>query len=238
MFFSTITFALGLAVGATPPGQQPDPQGTEFNKMLASILSGSMMGPGDGWFAPSELRHDWNWLATKHGLKGKDELRPSQFRGPRALFAALDRDGNGLIRDDDFDWSDAAPFVRQLDHARQWVGRGDRNGDRKLTKEEWDAIFQRAANGKDHLTPDEVRAMFFPPPPPRQMPAPPPGMMPSQRTLLTGLFSGELGSAQPGPKLGAMAPDFTLTTENGKQTVTLSDYRGKKPIVLIFGSFT
>ena len=234
MFLSTMTLAVGLTLVAPP---EP-PKHSEFYKMLAAVLSGSRMGPGDGWFAPSESRHDWNWLAAKHDLKAKEELRPSKFRGPRELFAALDRDGNGLVRDDDFDWSDDSPFVKQLDHMRQWVARGDRNNDRKLTKEEWDAIFQRAAAGKDHLLPEDVRTMFFPPPPSRQPSPPPPGMMPSQRTLLKGLFNGELGSAQPGPELGTMAPDFTLTTENGKKTVTLSDYRGKKPVVLIFGSFT
>lgn len=235
MFLSTMALAAGLTLAAPP---EP-PKYSEFYKMLAAVLSGSMMGPGDGWFAPSELRHDWKWVAEKYSLKPKDELTVSKFRGPRDLFNTLDRDGNGFIRDDDFDWSDNSPFVRQLDHMRQWVGRGDRNNDRKLSKAEWDAIFERATAGKDHLLAEDIRAMFFPPPPSRQpSPPPPPGMMPSQRTLLVGLLNGELGSAQPGPDLGSLAPDFTLTTENGKKTVTLSDYRGKKPVVLIFGSFT
>ncbi len=39
-------------------------------------------------------------------------------------------------------------------------------------------------------------------------------------------------------KVGDTAPDFTLTTQDGKSTVTLSAYRGKKPVVLIFGSLT
>lgn len=33
--------------------------------------------------------------------------------------------------------------------------------------------------------------------------------------------------------LGATAPDFTLPDENG-DTTTLSDYRGKQPVVLVF----
>jgi alkyl hydroperoxide reductase subunit AhpC len=56
--------------------------------------------------------------------------------------------------------------------------------------------------------------------------------------MLRMLLTGELGSFEPGPALGEPAPDFTLTTHDGKQTVTLSDSRGKKPVVLIFGSFT
>ena len=40
------------------------------------------------------------------------------------------------------------------------------------------------------------------------------------------------------PKAGEMAPDFTLFDNTGTQTVTLSDFRGKKPVALVFGSYT
>ncbi len=39
-------------------------------------------------------------------------------------------------------------------------------------------------------------------------------------------------------KAGDMAPDFELKTLDGKQTVKLSSFRGKKPVALIFGSYT
>lgn len=38
---------------------------------------------------------------------------------------------------------------------------------------------------------------------------------------------------------GDIAPDFTLRTVQDKsQRVTLSSYRGSKPVVLVFGSYT
>jgi peroxiredoxin len=40
------------------------------------------------------------------------------------------------------------------------------------------------------------------------------------------------------PKDGDMAPDFTLADISGTESVTLSDFRGKKPVVLVFGSYT
>ncbi len=40
------------------------------------------------------------------------------------------------------------------------------------------------------------------------------------------------------PKVGEMPPDFELTDVNGVSSVRLSDFRGKKPVVLLFGSFT
>ncbi len=43
---------------------------------------------------------------------------------------------------------------------------------------------------------------------------------------------------QAAPRVGDLAPDFTLRDANGENPVRLSDFRGKKPVALIFGSFT
>lgn len=40
------------------------------------------------------------------------------------------------------------------------------------------------------------------------------------------------------PKKGDVAPDFTLSDITGTESITLSDFRGKKPVALIFGSYT
>ena len=40
------------------------------------------------------------------------------------------------------------------------------------------------------------------------------------------------------PKVGDIAPDFELYDTNGKDSLRLSDFRGKKPVALIFGSYT
>ena len=39
-------------------------------------------------------------------------------------------------------------------------------------------------------------------------------------------------------KVGDTAPDFRLKSLDGKQTVELSSFKGDKPVVLIFGSYT
>jgi hypothetical protein len=46
------------------------------------------------------------------------------------------------------------------------------------------------------------------------------------------------GQEASGPNVGQQAPDFTLRTLDGKTKVRLSDFRGKKPVVLVFGSYT
>ena len=40
------------------------------------------------------------------------------------------------------------------------------------------------------------------------------------------------------PKVGDVAPDFELRDSNGENPVRLSDFKGKKPVALVFGSFT
>jgi uncharacterized membrane protein YphA (DoxX/SURF4 family) len=40
------------------------------------------------------------------------------------------------------------------------------------------------------------------------------------------------------PKEGEMAPDFELSTPDGSKTVRLSDFRGVKPVALVFGAHT
>jgi hypothetical protein len=39
-------------------------------------------------------------------------------------------------------------------------------------------------------------------------------------------------------KIGAPAPDFKLRTADGKREVQLSSFKGKRPVVLVFGSYT
>lgn len=40
------------------------------------------------------------------------------------------------------------------------------------------------------------------------------------------------------PAVGDTAPDFELARLNSNSTVRLSDYAGKRPVVLVFGSYT
>ena len=40
------------------------------------------------------------------------------------------------------------------------------------------------------------------------------------------------------PKIGDIAPDFELLDIHGENPISLSEYKGKLPVALIFGSFT
>lgn len=207
----------------------------EVVECLASILSGEQMGPGTAWFHPGQGRYGWKWLAAHSKANRAGAIARTEFKGPAELFARLDRDGNGAITPDDFDWSDDALYVRQLQLARQLLRHGDRDDDGRLSLAEWQGMFRYAARGKEALTPEDLRMMLFPPAPRRR--GPPPDM-PTPAILLRGLLNGEIGSPSEGPALGARAPDFTLPAVDRKKLVTLSKIYRRKPVVLIFGSFT
>ncbi len=207
----------------------------EAVRMLTAVLRGSRMGPGEGWFGPADNRYSWKWLAQRCGVDpAKGGIPRDRFRGSDALFARLDRDKNGAITPDDFDWSDRSPYVQMARMVDRLFGKMNAEGNGHLTKDELLQFFDNAAHGKDHLTPDDFRdallgGMFS-----RSRPSD----MPSQPVLIRGLFSGELGSMNEGPKLNQPAPDFTLKTSDGKDTIQLAKRIGPKPIVLVFGSFT
>ncbi|HEX4608616.1 MAG TPA: deiodinase family protein, partial [Urbifossiella sp.] len=208
----------------------------EAVKMLLTILhKGSQMGAGDGWFGPAQSRYTWDWLAGKHGLPPTAKGIPKdKFAGPADLFARLDRDGDGTITPNDLDWSDKNPYVQQAGLVTRFFRRMDANGDFKVTRDDFDAFLKRAGNGKDYLTPDDLRAALLSTGPGGFLP----GDAPTISMLVEGLYSGELGSIQEGPLVGDTAPDFTLKSADGGGPVTLSKLVGPKPLVLVFGNFT
>jgi hypothetical protein len=235
MYRSTATllllFAAGVA-GAEPPKRHRG----EFLQMWDAIMSGLPPAPPGGWFKPAQTRYTWERLKVRADKNGDGRVTAAELGASTEVFASMDRDGDGAITADDLDWSDNAPYFRQLNMAQQILRQGDNDGNRKLSKEEWEKLFERAAKGKPAVEAEDMRRLLFPPTPPRKSGGG--SGMPSKTVLLWGLLTGEIGSGAEGPKLEADAPDFTLKSPNGKKTITLSAHRGKRPVVLIFGSFT
>jgi hypothetical protein len=224
-----------LAAGPVALADPPSRHRGEFLRMWDAILSGEPPVAGFGWFGPAEARYTWDRLAARD--KNKDgRVTRSEFGGPAELFEALDRDGDGAITADDLDWSDDSRYARQMDMAERLLRRADDNGNKKVSRKEWAKLFDELAKNKKELEAEDLRRLLFPP----SRGGPPPGMsgMPPKAVLLYGLLTGEIGSGAAGPKLDALAPDFTLKSPDGKTTITLSEFRGKKPVALIFGSFT
>ncbi len=210
--------------GAQPP---------ESVRMLLAITRGSNMGPGDGWFGPADARYNWKWLADKHGVAIGDAIPKEKFQGSERGFDRLDRNKDGRITADDLDWSDKNSWVQQANIVNRLFRKIDAQRDSNVTREEWLEFFNTATAGGEALRAERLRDLLL-----AGGSGFSPGDAPSKETLIRGLFSGEIGSLNEGPKLNARAPDFALLTHDGSRTIRLADVVGSQPVVLTFGNST
>ncbi|MGN6134968.1 MAG: deiodinase family protein [Aureliella sp.] len=207
---------------------------SEAIAMLEDILQGSRMSADDGWFrlAKAQSRFGWESVLKKFDGNSDGVVGPNEFSGSRSDFRRLDRDEDRSLTSADFDWS-ANSLTPSAGTTLFFMADSDANG--KVTAAEFSELFSRLAGEEgDFLALDDLRERFNPPPAAAREQRPD---RPNRSTLVLGLKNQEIGSLQPGPQLGEVAPDFTLNTLDGRQ-VTLSKEVGEKPIVLIFGNFT
>jgi hypothetical protein len=205
----------------------------ETAQMLGAILGGAPSATGDmGWFHPGQSIYGWKWLLERMDRDHDGSISKKEFTGTAEWFERLDRNHDGRLTAADFGWADNAPINRQMRIAHELFSRADADQDERVTAEEWQALFKQMAKGKDSLSRDDLHALVFPPSKRGEG-------MPSPLTLIKGMIDGEIGSIHEGPKVGRGAPDFTLPKyDNDDEKITLSRFQGKKPVVLIFGSFT
>ncbi len=206
----------------------------EAVRMLIAISRGSHLGPGEGWFGPAQSRYSWNWLAARHGVAADGAIAQADFRGPAAQFTRLDRNRDGRVDAEDLDWSDGNLWVRQAYLVNRLFRRVDAGGDGRLTREKWLKFFDQAAGNKGELHDEDLRDALLA----GVSSAFQPGDAPTKDVLIRGLFSGEIGSMNEGPQINDRAPDFSLKTLDGRQTIRLHDVVGAKPVVLVFGNYT
>jgi thiol-disulfide isomerase/thioredoxin len=207
----------------------------EAVRMLIAILRGGMMTGDSGWFGPAESRFTWDWLKKQQGVGDDAEEIPKEaFKGPELAWKRLDRDGDGKITPRDLDWSDRNPWVQQAGMINRVFRRLNADGNGRLDKQELDEFFERVSAGRDFLTIDDFRQALMPPGGAGFSQ----GDAPSRKVLVEGLFKGEVGSMQEGPHVDEPAPDFTLSSPDGKTTIQLSKLIGAKPVVLVLGNFT
>ncbi len=212
------------------------PEHPEWVAMLADILQGSQLGPDDGWFrkAKAQSRYRWKGASSRFDTDGDDRIERSEFPGPAADFARLDRDGDGVLTETDFDFS---PHALTPTPGLMLFYRLDADGNGGVSKEELNAFFEQTDSGHlGFLSQQDLQDALSPPR--RRSGSGSSSGGPDRWTLVKGLFRQEIGSMQPGPKVGEKAPDFTLKTLDGSKEITLSDLIGPKPVVLIFGNFT
>src|SRR5437660_6184513 len=122
---------------------------SEGLEMVRAILDGSQMGPGEGWFHSGKSRYSWDWLAENYDADKDGKITRKEFPGDDALFARLDRNHDGVLTADDFDWSDNSPFLQKMGMARGLFSMLDANSNGRISRSEWEAFFKKAAKDKD-----------------------------------------------------------------------------------------
>jgi hypothetical protein len=226
---SRVWQAIGPAIRA---GRMPELfEQIQSNFSTAPRTSGS---PG-GWYHASISRYTWAWFASRYDGNGDGTILRAEFTGPITVWERLDRDHDGVIAATDFDWSERSAWYQMARQGSRRFDMIDSDGNGRITSEEWQEYFAVVADGKDHLTNDDLRdAMFVNAERPRSRFA----TFADRVDRFKVILNGDIGSMFEGPGLGAPAPDFTLTSHDHRSVVRLSEHRGNKPVVLIFGSFT
>ena len=223
------------------------PRRPEWAEMAIAILKDEPLDAGTGWFRKAEKKHDWRWTLKRFDADDDRDVERDELPGPGVFFERLDRDRDSVLTAGDMGETvggqrapaialggpladAAAPLFRRLDH--------DSNG--RISREEVNSLFQAAdREGLGFITTEELREALTDPVPRGPLePSPADLWMRSPWYWLHMLASRQLGSLREGPRLGEIAPDFSLPTRDGTAEIKLSSSRGKRPVVLIFGSFT
>jgi EF hand domain-containing protein len=172
---------------------------------------------GDGSIGPEDFDHDVvppadlvgpTLLVKTFGPEGADSISLAELERG---FARLDRDRNGRFGREEFgsrQYRIAPVFAPDL---FPWLVAGiDGDGDGALSWAETKDFFVRYdRDGNGRLATTE-----------RPLPGKPP----------------RVGSIPPPER--EPAPDFTLARQIGGEAVTLSSFAGRRPVALVFGSFT
>jgi Ca2+-binding EF-hand superfamily protein len=221
----------------------------EWAKMAIAILRDEAMDPAKGWWASGGKLHDWTWLRERFDRDRGGRIERGELPLDDAQWNVLDRDLDGVISAGDFDFSAGA---LRPSPARALFERLDEDSNGRVTLEELKDLFRRADSlGLGFLTQDDLQSALAdresPPRPARDQYR---EEEPSPWRMLLMLFSGQLGSLAEGPRVGNIAPDFRLPALDRNAgallsasaslfpLVSLSASRGRKPVVLVFGSFT
>ena len=206
----------------------------EALRMYLAIARGLPMGTGQDWFYPGQSRFSWNWLAERHNIAPDAGIPREKFQGDAAWFDRFDRNRDGLITAEDLDWSEKSSWVQLAYIANRLFRRMDPNGDGRIARDEWVAYFDSVSQGRGEVNSEQMREAWLAGMSSGYLA----GDAPTKEILLKGFFAGEVGSMQAGPSLNEPAPDFSLKTVDGQQTIRLSEVMGAKPVVLVFGNFT
>ena len=222
--------------------EQDWPDRPEWAEMALAVMRGQAMQTGTGWWRATEKKYSWTWLKCKYDKNSDNMIQREEIDDPSPhmdlFFGRLDRDLDRKIAPADFDFSvsqGANPAALKSRMIEYLFFRWDSDTNGQVTKEEIAKFFERADREKMSFltTEDMLEALQDEPLQPSADSA-----GPSSSQLFSMFLAGQLGWFEEGPKLGDKAPDFSLSTHDLSRTISLSGLPERKPVVVIFGSFT
>ncbi len=220
----------GIGMALFPTAQADPPSGGKAGTASppTSPLSTRLSSPT----RTGETRYGWNWLAARYDKDGNGTVIREEFPASADIFARLDRNWDGRLMSDDFDWSENGTLGRQKETTFALFKSVDKSSDGRITPEEWQAVFAKAAEANGYLTNEDLEQLIYLP-----------HVLKAQKEQQSraGRMERRIENGEPiveAPKPGEIAPDFELHSPDGLTNVRLSSFRGNKPVVLIFGSFT
>lgn len=221
---ATATLATGLfavAIAEDLPqstkSESPTPANSKAVRRAAPVRTG-------------ETRFGWKWLASRYDKDETGEVTKERFPESAQVFARLDRNWDGRLTPQDFDWSETGVLGRQKETTFALFKSIDQNSDGRISAEEWQSVFAKTVQEKGFLNDQDLLQLIHLP-----------GVQKAERQSRSkGLESFlEKQSRLPKPPgLGEIAPDFSLASPDGLKKVKLSSFQKKKPVVLIFGNYS
>lgn len=178
-------------------------------------------------------RYDWKWLAGRFDANRDGRVARREVPLSASDFDSLDQTWDGVLTSVDFDWSADGQLCRQKETSFALLKSADRNSDGRLSTEELQALIEQHTGDKGYLDEEGLEKLVYLP---RVLKARSEYKSRATHVQFQMDGDGNLPTNLPGP--GDMAPDFELRSPDGSRSVQLSAFRGRKPVVLIFGCLT
>lgn len=218
------TLTLASTVQATDP---PSPR-SPTPAAAATPSGGSTTEP----VRHGRSRYDWKWVVARFDRNGDGRVERQEFPGDQAVWSRLDRTGDDRFTAEDLDWSTGGVLASRRAATFALGKSADASGDGRISRDEWLALFEQAAGASGQLTDEDLERLVFRP-----------GAVKAarerqNRDSIDELLREYRQNDSPAPDVEQLAPDFELESLDGVRRVRLSDYRGKRPVALVFGSFT
>ena len=167
----------------------------------------------------------------------------------KVSFQVIDQNNDGVITPSDFEFP-VNPNLEGDAAANRIFSRLDDDSNGRLTIDELQQWFSKSAGESEFLSVNDLKkavGLAKKTNRPKQKDAPNGPRVDPRWPMMKLLLSGELGSLTTGPEFDSEAPELDLPLvahnkdgglELSDRIIHLQDARGKKPVVLIFGSFT